>query len=343
METKQLLLLSQIRESVDAAHSILITGQANPDGDSIGSQLALYDILTQHVQQVTAAPVEIVIANDELPAAQYDFLPQIGSVTPFEAIQDRQFDVGFILDGSRDRIGRVLPVLEKCRYAINIDHHRNRAPSAEQVAWIEPEMSSVAEMVYGFLEHPAWQAALNPDIAACLYAGLIYDTGSFRYPSTTARTLEIAGKLIATGIDFARIAECLFLEKSFAAVQLLSAVLRNLQRTADGAIIWGTITQALLAAVQATPNEEEGIITQYAFLKGGKVAVLFRELDQEKIKVSFRAHGALDVGRFAQKISAQGGGHPRAAGCTLSGTMHAVQETVIRALTAELGNLAKTS
>ena len=177
---------------------------------------------------------------------------------------------------------------------------------------------------------------LNPTIAACLYAGIIYDTGSFRYPSTSARTLHIAAKLLETGIDFAQIAEQVFLEKSFSAVQLLSAVLYHLQRNPSGEIIWGTITQELLQTVNAKPDEDDGIITQYAFTKGVKVAMLFKELAPNTIKVSFRSRGALDVGQFAQKMSAQGGGHPRAAGCTLTGTMEDVQALIIRALQEEL-------
>lgn len=333
-------LLKKIKAIIDTTNSILISGQANPDGDSLGSQLALYAILLQHKQQTEpSGRPDIVISNDEPPPSRYNFLPNFQVIMPYETIQDRQFEVGFILDSGSDRVGRVLSVLQKCTYTINIDHHKNRVESHDHVAWVDPEMSSVAEMVYDFIEHPEWNVALNTDIAACLYAAIIYDTGSFRYPSTSPETHRIAAKLLETGIDFAKIAEQVFLEKPFSAVQLLSAVLQNLRRTPNGEILWGTITQKLLKTVNAMPEEEEGIITQYAFTKGVKVAVLFKELSSTKVKASFRSRGFLDVGKFAQSISAQGGGHQRAAGCLLAGKIRDIQEMVIQALQDALRNV----
>jgi phosphoesterase RecJ-like protein len=113
---------------------------------------------------------------------------------------------------------------------------------------------------------------------------------------------------------------------------LLSAVLHNLQWDSRGEIIWGTITQALLKTVNAKPEEDDGVITQYAFTKGAKVAVLFKEFSKTKVKVSLRSRGALDVGQFAKKMSVQGGGHPRAAGCTIKGEIEGVQKLIIQAL-----------
>jgi len=335
MQTDQ--ILKKIKDIIDTTNSILITGQANPDGDSLGSQLALYDILVQYKQHAKQYKhPNIIISNDEPPLSLYSFLPNFHVVTPYEEIQDRQFDVGFILDSGSDRVGKVLPVLRKCTYTVNIDHHRSRVESHDHVAWVDPDMSSVSEMVYAFIEHPEWNVTLNADIAAGLYTGIIYDTGSFRYPSTSPRTHRIAAKLLDTGIDFAKIAEQVFLEKPFSAVQLLSAVLHDLERNSSGEIIWGTITQKLLKTVNAKHNEDEGIITQYAFTKGVKVAVLFKEFSSTKVKVSFRSRGAMDVGQFAQKMSAQGGGHQRAAGCTIPGKIKDVRKMVIDALEDEL-------
>jgi len=339
MQTDQ--ILTTLQEKIASAASILITGQYNPDGDSIGSELALYDILTQQVRAdrsraASPSACTITIVNDTLPPAHYGFLPQIEIVTPFEHLTQTAFDVGFILDAGRDRTGRVLPIVEQCRYTVNIDHHRSRLASQENLAWVDPDVSSVAEMIYAFLEHPAWQVTLHADIATCLYTGLIYDTGSFRYPSTTARTLSIAAKLLETGIDFAGIAEHLFLEKPFAALQLLQGVLQSLQRNATDEMIWGVITQELLHAVQARPEQDEGIITQYAFTQGVKVAILFKEYSATEVKISLRSRGAVDVGRFARQMSVEGGGHPRAAGCTLPGTLAEIKPLVIQKLQEEL-------
>jgi phosphoesterase RecJ-like protein len=326
-------ILSDIRCIIDQTTSILITGQTPPDGDSLGSQLALYDILVQHKQAV--APHEeltIVIANEDLPPPSYHFFPHVERVSPFEQIRHHIFEVSFILDASTDRVGSVLPVVQQCRHAINIDHHRSRSISEDTLAWIEPEKSSVAEMIYDFLEHPEWHATLNPDIAACLYAAIIYDTGAFCYPSTTPRTHRIAAKLIETGIDAAKLVECMLLEKPFSAIRLLHRVLETLQWDSYGEILWGTITQDLLKQVDAQPGDDDRLISQYAFTRNAKVAVLFKELSSNEVKISLRTRGALDVGQFARTLHVKGGGHPRAAGCQLSGTLTEVQPAVIQAL-----------
>lgn len=329
--------LSHIHQILESSHSILISGQGNPDGDSVGSQLALYEILMQEYAYLGRSTPkrgtpEIVIANDEMPPAVYHFLPNIGRIVPAEQIVDRQFEVGFILDSSTDRTGQVLPILQRCRYTINIDHHRTRSVNTDTVSWVEPDKSSVAEMVYDFLGHPAWHATLTPDMAACLYAGIIYDTGTFRYPSATARTLRIAATLIETGIDFSRIVEQLLLEKSRAALNLLTEVLNNLYWDETGEIVLGVIPQDMWKRLEVQIGDEEGLITQYAFAKEAKVAVLLRELPSKDIKVSFRSRGALDVGQLARTLHIRGGGHPRAAGCTLQGTLEEARERVVSTL-----------
>ena len=330
-------ILKDIKQAITNANRILITGQGDPDGDSLGSQLALHDILLQQKQHDgNAEDVEIIISNDMLPPDHYAYFPNVDSITPVETIQDQQFDVGFVLDAGTDRIGKVLPMLQTCRTIITIDHHQSRAKGLEHISWIEPQKCSVSEMMYDFFEHPDWNITLTPDIAACLYAGIIYDTGSFRYPKTTPRTHQVTAKLLETGIDFAVIAERMFLEKPYSSIQLLRAVLQNIERDPSGEIIWGTITQDILRQTHARIEEADGIITNYAFTKGTKVAILFKEIEQRQVKISFRARGAIDVGRFAKALTPKGGGHDRAAGCTLNGTVEEVQQQVVSALQKEL-------
>lgn len=334
-------ILKDIRNIVDQSHSFLITGQANPDGDSVGSQLALYDMLRQYMQQIERplSNEQIIIVNNELPPAHYWFFPHIDLIRPFEIVEGRTFDTGFVLDAASDRVGRVAPMLAQCRSTINIDHHHTRGAGQENVTWVDPQCCSVSEMMFAFLEDPDWKLTLNANIAACLYAGIIYDTGSFRYPKTTARTHRIAARCVETGIDFSKIAEHLFLEQSFARLQLQGAVLQGLQRDFSGAIIWGSVTQKMMKAAQTQPDDTEGLITLYAFTEGTKAAVLLKEVPPDSIKVSLRSRGAVDVGAFAQKIHPHGGGHPRAAGFTMEGSLHEVEEIVITALQQELGGI----
>ena len=324
-------ILDQIAAIIQGASTILITGQGNPDGDSVGAELALHDIISQQRQPGGSLP-EIVICNDDPVPPHYDFFPNIGRIQPVEQTQGRRFEVGFVVDSGTSRLQQVLPLLQTCQRIINIDHHQSRAAGIETLAWIEPQISSVCEMVYGFFEHPAWRVALTPDIAACLYAGMIYDTGVFRYPNTTPRTLEVAGKLIGTGIDFARIVEQLLLEKRLSALRLLAAVLDSVRVNATGEVIWGRVTQDMLRRAGATFDDEEGMISQFAFTKGTKVAALFKEFGEQMTKISFRSRGALDVGNVAKSLTPQGGGHDRAAGCTMHTPLIEAERAVIAAL-----------
>jgi len=325
--------LHHIYDITANAQTILITGQGNPDGDSLGAELALREMIMQQRQRLTPdALPDIVICNDEPTPTSYGFFPNIHRIVPVEAIAGRRFDAGFVVDAGTDRVGQVFPILQTCRDVINIDHHRTRAAGIETLAWIEPNICSVCEMLYAFFEHPDWALTLTPDIAACLYAGIIYDTGVFRYPNTTAKTLEIAAKLLSTGIDFATIVEKLFLEKSLAGLRLQARVLNSLRTDQKREILWGQITQAMLRESDATFDDEEGMISTFTFARETKVAVLFKEFDANEIKVSFRAWGAVDVGQIARRLSPQGGGHARAAGVTLLMPIEHAERLVIAEL-----------
>ena len=338
MTTQQ--LLTEINQILKSANRILISGQGDPDGDSLGAQIALYDMLKQ--QRRTIEPkraLEIVICNDLPVPQQYEFYPNLHQIVPVESLAEQTFDIGFVLDSGTDRVGKVLPLLQACRHVINIDHHQSRKQGIETLAWIEPETCSVCEMLYAFFEHPDWKIQMNQTIAFCLYAGIIYDTGSFRYPKTTTRTHQIAGKCLETGIKFDVICEKMYLEKPLSSIRLLSEVLTSLQCSASGRVIWGKITQESLKRAGATMEQDEGIITNYAFAQGTKVAALFKEQSEREVKVSFRAHGDINVGKFAQKMSPKkGGGHDRAAGCTLEMTIAEAEQLIVDALDKEFSS-----
>jgi len=193
-------------------------------------------------------------------------------------------------------------------------------------------------MVFEFIDHPDWKIPLTLDIAECIYAGIIFDTGSFKYSLTSPKTHRIAARLLETGIDASKISERVLLSKSYAAVKLMAAVLSGVKRDPRGAILWGVITEKMLQETGAQPSDEEGIISQYCFTDGVEVSVLFKEMGGNKTKVSFRSRGHLDVGAFAKTLHPTGGGHERAAGCTLDGTLKEVQQRVLKALERILYN-----
>lgn len=328
-------ILKEIKQIVDKSKSFLITGQYNPDGDSIGAELALYKILTftkSDRHGVLDPEVVIDIVNEEPPPHRYRFLPNFHAVKPLEEVQGQRYEVGFIVDGGRDRTGEVLPLLEKCDYTINIDHHKSRLKSNDTISWVEPYISSTCELIFEFIDHPDWKIPLTSDIATCIYTGMIYDTGSFQFSSTSPRTHRIAARLLEAGINAWKISEEVLLVKSYAALKLLTAVLSQVRRDPRGGILWSVITQKMLEETGATPQDEEGIINQYNFVEGCEAAVLFKEVSKNKIKVSLRSRGRIDMGAVAKSLNPGGGGHERAAGCTLEGSMEEVQERVLRAV-----------
>lgn len=328
-------ILKEIKNIVDNCMSFLITGQDKPDGDSIGAELALYKVLSvakRNGNRTPGSEVILDIVNDQLPPSRYQFLPDFQAVRPLEEIQGQKYEVGFILDAGKDRVGKVLPILEKCDYTINIDHHKSRLAGNDTISWIEPYVSSTSELIFEFIEHPDWKIPLTPDIAECIYTGIIYDTGSFQYSLTSPKTHRIAARLLETGIAAWKIHEQILLSRSYAALKLLATVLSQVHRDTRGGILWSTITQRMLEETGAQPHEEEGIITQYNFTEGVEVAVLFKEIDKGRIKVSFRSRGKVDVGAVAKTLHPKGGGHERAAGCTLEGSLEDVQRKVLEAL-----------
>jgi phosphoesterase RecJ-like protein len=325
-------ILKEIKQIVDTGKSFLITGQYAPDGDSIGAELALYKILSvAKGSKGGAPPVDVIIdiVNEELPAARYQFLPNLHAIKPLEKVRGQKYEVGFIVDGGRNRTGEVLSLLEKCDYTINIDHHKSRVVGSDTITWIEPHISSTCELIFEFIEHPDWKIPLTQDIAECLYTGMIYDTGSFQYSSTSSKTHRIAAKLLEVGISAWKINEQVLLTKSYPALKLLATVLSEVRRDFRGGILWSALTQKMLEETGAKPQDEEGIITQYNFTEGGEVALLFKEIGKNKIKVSMRSRGKVDVGAVAKSLNPEGGGHERAAGCTLEGIMEEVQQRVL--------------
>lgn len=322
--------VGRILELVRSGKSFLITSQLDPDGDSVGSQLALRRVILAELGP--GAEDRVAIVNQVPCPRRYLFLADAHRIVTPAEVAGRTFDVGFVLDGGADRTGSVRPLFDACAKKVIVDHHKTTTAAGYDVPYIEPTMSSTAEMVYNLIEDPRSKAQLSPEIAAHIYLGIIYDTGSFQYALTTSRTHRIAALLLDQGIRHADISERVMLESPLNAKILLGRTLNDMRLSPDGRVAWTSVSRKLAEETRATDEDVRAIITQMIFIEGVRVALLFYERDPGRVKLSLRSREGFDVANFARQLDPGGGGHARAAGCTLPGTIETVRDGVLTRL-----------
>ncbi|MFD1015930.1 DHH family phosphoesterase [Winogradskyella rapida] len=307
--------ISDLKDLLSSPKAIVIVPHRNPDGDAMGSTLALYHYLKQHHHKVT------VIAPNDYP----DFikwLPGDDTVLKHETqpqvcnalLQDAQLI--FTLDfNAFHRTGPLMAeALEKATATmIMIDHHQQPDDYATYM-YSDVSMSSTCEMVYNFIEMLDDLACITADIATCLYLGIMTDTGSFRFPATTHRTHEVIGQLIAKGANNSQIHNNTFDTNSYSRLQLLGRALQNLKVIPELRTAYITLTQAELDAFNYKKGDTEGFVNYALSLKGIIFAAIFIESQQDKIiKISLRSKGDFSVNTFSRNHF-NGGGHTNAAG-----------------------------
>ena len=286
-----------------------ISTHVNPDGDAIGSELALFLFLEKLGKTVR-------MFNTDAVPKKYQFLPFWEKIENAQASMDFCPDVFIIVDASsRERIGTLLSKrLRPMHAVVNIDHHITTEDFGDYNIIVRTA-SSTAEIIYKFIK--STNLPIDADCAVCLYTGLMFDTGCFRYSNATSETHRIAADLIAIG-DFApdeiycRVYEHVPLEK----IHLLGQTLRTLKLTADGKIAWVLVTQSMLEETNTTLDDVEGFVNQIQAIDSVEVAICACELPDGNTKVSLRSEGRVDVAALAAEFN--GGGHERASGCRIN-------------------------
>ncbi len=332
-------VVGRILSLLRAGRSFLITSQLDPDGDSVGSQLALRRVILAEIGDGAEAgePARRIAVVNQVPCPKrYAFLPDAEAIVTPADVEGRSFDVGFVLDGGVDRTGTARPLFQACRQKVIVDHHKTTQAAGYDIAFIEPEISSTAEMVFRLIEDPRSRATLDPATAAQIYLGMIYDTGSFQYALTTSRTHRIAAQLLEQGIRHSEIAERVMLESPLNAKILLGRTLNEMRVIRGGRVAWTTVPQTLARETNTTDEDVRGIITQMIFIEGVRVALLFYERENGRVKLSLRSREGFDVANFARTLDPGGGGHARAAGCTVDGPLEEAVRRVIDALERRL-------
>ena len=292
----------------DRYHTFALSTHINPDGDAIGSQLALYTFLTEIGKSVKVFNTDAVPKN-------YKFLPCWDIIEGINAVDTYHPEVLVVLDASTlERIGKPLSkILLPIHKLVNIDHHAT-AEAFGDVNLIMPTASSTSEIVYNLIKH--YQTPIGKECALCLYTGLMFDTGCFRYSNTTPETHRIAAELIEIG-KFApdEVYRNVYEQLPVAKLRLLSEVLSTLQVTDNGKIASVYATQEMFRKTGTNTDAVEGVVNQIQAIAGVEVALCVSEMTDRSTKVSLRSQGRVDVSQLAAEF--EGGGHARAAGCRL--------------------------
>ncbi len=300
--------LSRVRDTLLQGHSFLLTSHARPDGDSLGSQLALAGALQQLGKQVR------IINSDPAPAL-YAFLPDMSTIEIAAAVED-PFDAVVVLECST--LSRPGVAGLKGRLLINIDHHADNVMYGD-INWHDVSACACAEMVFELIE--ALGAHLTPALATHLYVAILTDTGSFRHAHITARTFEICRRVAETGVDAAGVAAQVYNNSSLGRLRLTGMLLDRMQLEHDQRIAVLTLNDAMLAEAGCDSDDLEGIVNLPLAARDVRAVIFLKETD-DGLRVSLRSKDAVDVRQVA--VSFGGGGHLNAAGFTVE---HPTPET----------------
>lgn len=306
--------IQKIQELLSTPKKIIIIPHRSPDGDAMGSTLGLYHFLKKLNHE------SLVVAPNEFP----DFLawlPDSDAVLIYEKDKENiaqkiyDADLIFTLDfNALHRTGEMEQVLNKVTAPfIMIDHHQKPDDYAKY-QFSDTKYGSTCEMVYHFIVSLGMENLINKTIATCIYTGIVTDSGSFKFPSTTSTTHRVVANLIDKGIENAAIHNALYDENSYNRLQLLGQALKNMKILFDKKTSFITLSQKELDQNNYEKGDTEGIVNYGLSIKGIIFTAIFIEhRDENIIKISFRSQGSFDVNQFA-RTHFNGGGHINAAG-----------------------------
>jgi phosphoesterase RecJ-like protein len=302
---------TSVTKIVQNANEILVVSHVNPDGDAIGSTLAVGEIL-----QSMGIPVSLV--NESPVPDKMTFLPGADKILMPSDMKNKRFPVVIAVDAADiSRVGICQQLFDNEAIILNIDHHATNDRFGF-VNMIKDDAAATVEILYDWAKY--LNISISNRLATFLYAGLLTDTGGFRYSNTTSYTLRIAAELLDLGAEAYELSERLLETISTSYLEQLKESLASMQIVLDGKVAYLTSTE----------EDNEGLVNFARNIEGVDVGILFRPKDEEHMKVSLRSRHLIDVSEIA--LSLGGGGHARAAGCTIKGNMDEVVGIVIQKL-----------
>jgi len=313
--------LKKVIASIKRNKSFLITTHIGLEGDALGSEIAFYRLVKKLGKSA-------YMVNDDYIPDNYKFLPGTEKIIRFgKKLKKIEFDCFVILDCSNlFRCGNAGMLLGDQQSIVNIDHHPSNARFGS-VNWIEPKVSSTAQMIYEL--YRGMSVKLDKEAATALYVGIMTDTGSFRYTNTSSYTLKIASELMQHKFNISDIYKKIYENMPFCEIKLLMAILPKVRLDGRGKIAWCKIKRELLRGKRISFDLPEYILSFARAIKGVEIAVLFKESPDKKdeIRVNLRSQGKADVNRIASFFG--GGGHKTASGVTIKGSLTEVKKKVL--------------
>jgi len=315
--------ISEISKIIKQSKTFFIAGHVKPDGDSIGSALALKSVLTGIGKKAG------VYCSDNIPL-YLKFLKDVNKIK--KSVKNNEiFDCAIILESVNfSRMGDIITP-QQAKKIINIDHHVMFS-NFGAVNYIVPDSSSTAELVLNIFEH--MKIKLTKDEAECLYTGVVTDTGRFQQLNTTANSHIAAAKLIEYGASPAYVRKQVYENNSLASVKLLGSALSSMQTACNGKMAYMILTRDMFKKIGAKEDETESIINFTMSVEGVKVGCIFKEVDKNTTKISFRSVKNFDVLEIVRKFG--GGGHKNAAGCTINSNIKTSLEIMKKAFKEKL-------
>jgi phosphoesterase RecJ-like protein len=317
----------EIARTIIAANRFAILSHVRPDGDALGSQLAL----ALSIQQLGK---KVVAWNEDGLPDSFRFLEESNLISK-PASEPEDFDVAIALDtASQQRLGTALGAIGHAGKWINIDHHISN-PAYGDLVYIDPAASATGEIIYEFLR--AENLPLTYPAADALYVAISTDTGSFRFSNTTARTFEVAAELIKSGVDAARISTKLYESYPKRRVQLLGEILPLASFEAGDKVASLTLTNETKERLNIQHDEIDGLIDYVRCVDTVVVALFFEELADGRVRLSARSKdNKIDVNKICSEFG--GGGHRRAAGARFRGKLEYVRGLVLKRVFDEIAN-----
>ena len=316
------MIFNSIINKIKDSDKIAVLSHIMPDGDSIGSSLALYNALKKCGKNVR------FILDDEIPKT-YRFLKSSDRIQ--RPGQFESFDAIIVLDcGDAERLGNSSIYLNN-NYVINIDHHISNNEFGN-LNIVDKDSAATGELVYDLIK--ALGIDMDREISECLYTAIVTDTGQFQYSNTTSRTHLIAGELINYGVNVSLMSERIYQNNSKEKAVLMKMALSSLEFFHNDVTSCISLTLEQMKEANASDEDSDGIINLARDIECVEVAIFLREIEQGVVKVGLRSKKKADVSAVALQFG--GGGHVHAAGCTVHGTVNEVKKKILDAVAEEL-------
>ena len=312
---------AEINSALRENERFAVLGHVRPDGDALGSQLALALSLKQLGKDVR-------VWNEDGMLEKYSFLPRAELLTKPPTVPE-DVDIAIALDTAiQNRLGTALEAVGSAKIWINIDHHPSN-PGYGDLVYIDSTAPATGQILFELIKSE--RLPIDHAIAENLYVAIGTDTGSFQYPNTTARTFEIAAELVRVGVDVGSVSQQVYENFPRRRVELLRELLRTLRFEGKGRVASFSLSLKTAAELGVIPEDNEGLIDHLRAIRGVIVAVFFEELADGKVRVSMRSKNErVDVCAICQKFG--GGGHTLAAGARIRGTLAEVEKRVLKAI-----------